>query len=381
MNVVHLTVSPFFGGPERQMLGLARSLSTDFRSFVWCFPDRDTPRAFLEQLQQHGIDATRLQCNWPRVGAALRELIAQLRSTRADVLLCHGYKAIILGWPAARLSGIPIVAVSRGWTGATRRVQMYEALERRVLRRMDAVICVSAGQAAKVRAAGVAADRVHTIRNAIDAERFAGGQQPGPDALRALFSQPPQHVVYAAGRLSPEKGFDQLIQAAGQVAAEQPSVGFVVFGDGPLREQLAEQIVRYGVAERFVLAGHRTDLDQLLPFADIVAIPSFTEGLPNVALEACAAGIPIVATAVGGNPEIVENGVNGCIVPPGDAKALAESIATLIHSRETRVTMGQAGRRKIENEFTFHAQAQRYQKVLRQLAPKRAARALSPVHG
>src|SRR5262249_8930565 len=137
--------------------------------------------------------------------------------------------------------------------------------------------------------------------------------------LEAMFPRQPAVIVGAAGRLSPEKGFEVLIDAAAELvgteqAAESLPVGFVLFGDGPLRGNLESQIAARGLQGRFQLAGFRSDLDKFYPHFDLLALPSYTEGLPNVVLEAFAAGVPVVATAVGGTPEAVMHGVNGYLV-------------------------------------------------------------------
>ena len=116
-----------------------------------------------------------------------------------------------------------------------------------------------------------------------------------------------ERIVGAAGRLSPEKGFDVLIEAAARVIDLDPTVGFVLFGDGPCKPALMEQIGSLGLTGSVVLAGFRNDLDRFIPQLDLFVLPSYTEGLPNVVLEACAAGVPVVATAVG---------VAACQMPP-----------------------------------------------------------------
>src|SRR5262249_21046317 len=155
---------------------------------------------------------------------------------------------------------VPAVAVSHGWTAATWKVRVYEALDRACLRRMDRVVCVSEAQAVKVRRAGVRPDRVTVIRDAVRVERFDRPEPAGRGRLEALSPHPPQWIVGSAGRLSPEKGFGVLVDAAAIVARSDPGAGFVHFGDGPLREVIERKIVRHGLEGRFVLAGFRDDL-------------------------------------------------------------------------------------------------------------------------
>src|SRR5262249_16793891 len=150
-----------------------------------------------------------------------------------------------------------------------------------------------------------------------------------------------------------------LVEAATTVTRADRDVGFVLFGDGPLRDHLTRQIAQQGLADRFVLAGFRSDLGRFLPHCDLVALPSYTEGLPVIVLEAFAAGVPVVATAVGGTPEVIEEGQCGYLVPPGDAAALVRRLSDLLGSESQRQAMGARGQQRVREQFTFAAQARR----------------------
>jgi glycosyltransferase involved in cell wall biosynthesis len=356
MNIIHLTASTFYGGPERQMLGLAQSLPADCITTFLSFAERGRCRRFLDEIHGQGFRGKALAYDTPCFRAAVAELREALAG--ADVLCCHGYKADILGQAAARLAGVPVVAVSRGWTGESLKVRLYEACDRLALRGVDRVVCVSEGQAEKVRRAGVREERVVVIPNAVRTDRFDRPDPTGRDVLLGLFPRPPAQVVAAAGRLSPEKGFDHLIEAARLLAREPAETGFILFGDGPLREPLRAQVAAAGLEGQLVLAGFRDDLDRLLPFVDLLVLSSLTEGLPNVILEAMAAAVPVVATAVGGVPELVEDGVTGYLVPPAEPRALADRIGGLL--RRQRQDFGQAGRCRVAQRFTFDVQARAY---------------------
>ena len=365
-TIVHLTASVFLGGPERQMLGLAQALPGDYRSVFVLFSEGGRYRPFLDAITRQGFEGTVLANDAPWLRATVRELAGHLTDLEADVLCCHGYKANLLGRFAARRAGVPVVAVSRGWTADCFRVRLYEKLDRFALRWMDRVVCVSEGQANKVRRAGVPGERVTVIRNAIRADRFAAPEPRNRDLLQGFFASPRRLIVGAAGRLSPEKGFGVLVRAAAQVCRQRSDVGFVLFGEGPLRDRLQRDIAQLGLEGRFVLAGFRSDLDALVPSLDLLVLPSFTEGLPNVILEAMAAAVPVVATAVGGTPEVVVDGVTGWLVSPGDVEALAAGIAEMLASPE-RAAMGQRGRERVLQHFTFEAQTQEYERLFEEV--------------
>jgi glycosyltransferase involved in cell wall biosynthesis len=375
MIVAHLTTSSCLGGPERLILGLAPSLPPSCRCVFVLFPDGGKSEAFGRQLRRHGLETITLGCDTPHLAGMVRELARQLRDRNPDVICCHGYKADIVGLLAARRAGVPVIAMSHGWTGETWKVRVYEALDRACLRRMDRVVCVSQGQAEKVRRAGVRADRVVVVRNAVQAGRFDRVDPVDRRVLEAMFPEAPERIIGSAGRLSPEKGFGILVEAAAIVVRSDPGAGFIQFGDGPHREAISRRIRELGLERRFILAGFRDDLDRLLPHWDLSVLPSFTEGLPTVVLESYAAGVPVVATAVGGTPEAVADGVDGYLVPPGDPVALARRILALLAADDHRQEMGRVGRQRIRAEFSFDAQAIRFQRVCRDLVAQRRPRA------
>jgi glycosyltransferase involved in cell wall biosynthesis len=370
MNLVHLTASTFFGGPERQMLGLALAMPEGVRTTFAAFPEGGRGAAFLREARQHGFAAVPLANDFPKAHACVREVAELLRNGACDALVCHGYKAHVLGRLAARRAGVPAVAVSRGWTAETRKVKLYEWLDRRHLRLMDHVVCVSAGQAEKVRNwCGVPAERLSVIRNSARLGAFENRDPAARERLRGFFRDEVSHVVLAAGRFSPEKGFGVLVDAAASVCLANPRAGVVLFGEGPLRGELERRVSQLNLAGRVVLPGFRTDLDSLIGAADVVVLPSFTEGLPNVALEASAAGVPVVATAVGGNPEVVAEGETGYLVPSGDPARLAARVNELLRDPAARARLGAAGRRRMREMFTFGAQAKAYLQLLHTLIP------------
>ena len=367
MHIVQLMASPFFGGPERQMLGLALALPKSYRTSFMSFSERGLCRPFLEEVRRFGFAGIELQRNFPAVRRAADEIARHLRNWDADILCCSGYKPDVIGWLAGHQTGLPVVSVSHGWTGATWKVRLYEALDKMALRWMDTIVCVSEGQAVKVRRTGAPAERIRVIRNAVSLKRFGDPNPAFRNELQGFFRTPPSRIIGAAGRLSPEKGFARLVEAAALLVRSDGDIGVVIFGEGPLRGELTRQIAALGLQDHVVLAGFRSNIEDFLPHANVVALPSYTEGLPVIALEALAARVPVVATAVGGVPEVVEDGLSGFLVPPGDAAALALRIAEVLSDESRRVAMGRRGRQRVEEQFTFAAQSLQYQRLFEEL--------------
>ena len=372
MNLVHLTASRFFGGPERQMLTLGKSLPPDYRSSYLAFREDGFGEDFVRNVRGAGMPADSLVYDTPHFRRTIHEITRRLRDTRADVLITHGYKSNLLGRPAARRAGIPIVSVARGWTGESRRIRAYDAVDGYHLRYMDRVVCVSEGHARVVAETGLPSARMRVIRNAARIEAFDRDPDPAyRDILHAFFPdgiRPEHTVVIAAGRLSPEKGFHLLIESAKSIAAENPDARFVLFGCGGEETRLRASIADAGLTDTFVMGGFRSDLDRLLPWGDLLVLPSFVEGLPNVVLEASAAGIPSVATRVGGTAEVLADGETGFLVEPGDVPMLAERLSRLIADADLRRRMGLAARERVSSRFTFAGQAEAWREMLDEVA-------------
>ena len=158
-------------------------------------------------------------------------------------------------------------------------------------------------------------------------------------------------MVGSLGRLHPQKGFSDLLTAFAQVRQRIPSVRLFVAGDGELRDDLEAQARSLGMAAVVTFAGVRADVSEVLAALDVFVLPSLWEGMPNAVLEAMASGLPVVATAVGGTPEVVVDGVTGLLVPPQDPGALAQAIGHLLRDPDLRRRMGRAGRRRVEEHF------------------------------
>jgi len=404
MRLVHLTASGFFGGPERQILGLCQALrrpqngsreahaslpplataaDEPIHPEVLLFPERGHAQSFATQLQQAGLSHTILTQDVPQVGKVLRELTDELKRRRPEVLFCHGYKANLLGSLAAGRAEVRCVAVSRGWTWDNWKVRAYQWLDRCWLKRFEHVIAVSQGQADKVHACGVPRERISVIYNSARLDAFdPSSHAQARQRLEACFPRQrvPRHILLAGGRFSPEKGWPVLLQAMAILRSALPDVGLLLFGDGDQRRLLENLRQQLGLQDQVLFPGFTTQLDRCLTGASAVVLSSYTEGLPNILLEAAAAGLPSVATAVGGVPELIQHEQTGYLVPPGDPTALAGALAALLMDSARRQAMGQAARRHMEQNFTFAAQAQAYRAWLRRCLPERPAqlRALGP---
>lgn len=366
LTVMHLRACNFVGGPEKQILEhFARLDPQRFRPILGTYVD-GTADPLGDAAAALGFGVIRMHSLSPLNPSSIYQLSATLKQHRVDILCTHGYKPNILGCLAARLARIPTIAISRGWTWESPKIRIYEALDRLFLRFADHVVAVSAGQQQKIIASGVRPDKVSVIHNAINLEKTAVSSATG---LRQQLGLPADaRIIASAGRLSPEKNYATMIEVALQICSSHPQVYFMVFGEGFLRPELEQKIESTGLQGRFLLPGFRKDLQSLLPHIDIFMLPSFTEGLPNVALEAFANKKPIVASAVGGTPEVVQHGVSGFLTTPEDVAGMVAGIQQLITNPGLRDQMGMAGYQYVADHFGFEAQTRCYEKLYLRVA-------------
>ncbi|MFO0752901.1 MAG: glycosyltransferase [Thermodesulfovibrionales bacterium] len=364
--VAHLIATNFFGGPEKQILEHACRLDpARFSLVLISFVERSLPNELLHKATRMTIPTREFYTGNPYNPKAIFDLTSLLRQDGIDLLCTHGYKSAIIGRIASYRVGIPEIAVSRGWTGENWKIRLYEELDRLFLRFADRVVAVSEGQKEKILRLGVAPERVSVIHNGIS---LAAPAPPSSCSLRReMGMQDAGCLVVSAGRLSIEKNFSGLIDAAALLVKKEPSLRFVVFGEGVLRRPLERQVREAGLRGRFFLPGFREELASLLREADIFVLPSFTEGLPNVVLEAYAQKKPVVATAVGGVPEVVRHGSDGFLVRPGETGRMAEYILALARNPQLREEMGARGYRHLEERFTFETQTRKYEGLYREV--------------
>jgi glycosyltransferase involved in cell wall biosynthesis len=278
---------------------------------------------------------------WPPAIAALASL---LRTARPDVVQLHDPHAVSAGLLARRLGGrVPVVA--------TRRVDfpLNGVLSRAKYRACDRVVAVSTAIRELLLQDGLEGERLRLVPEGVrDRAPEAGGRA----ALAELGVPKGSPVVGNVAALTDHKDHGTLLEAAREVVRERPDVRFVIVGEGERRGELEALRRRLGLEGHVIFAGFRHDLDRLLPAFDVFCLSSQQEGLGTSLLDAMAFGRPIVATAAGGIPDAVEDGVTGCLVPVRDAAALARSLRALIADPSRRTEMGARGRQRFLARFT-----------------------------
>jgi glycosyltransferase involved in cell wall biosynthesis len=286
---------------------------------------------------------------------ALRALPALVRALRGSAIV-HTYlvSANVYGTLAARLAGVRAVVTSRRDTGFSRNWRLRLLEESLVNPRVDRVVAVCPAVAREARRErGLRPERVVTIPNGVDAAAFDPALHPRAPARERLGLSADEAVLGVVAHLSPVKGHADLLEAMARVVSVRPDTKLLVVGDGVLRPQLGDLARSLGLAGRVVFAGARPDVASVMAALDVVVVPSHTEGLSNALLEAMAMARPVIATAVGGNPDVVEHDASGLLVPPRDPSALAAAALRLLERPDEARRLGEAARRRVLAEFSL----------------------------
>lgn len=348
LRIVHVVPGLEMGGLEKLLVEFARH--ADRRRFTLRFVS----------LGRRGILADDIEaCGWPvtamdqpeglRPGLALR-LARRFRHWHADVIHTHDDRAHLYGTFAGRLARVPCLIHTRHGRSPnlSRRQKLLVNAASRLL---DHFVCVSEDIARLAVQHGVRADRVRSICNGIDVQRFAyhGPQPEGPAVLVA--------------RLSPEKDIETLLRAVELVVRQAPAFRLEIAGDGPCMAPLRQTSSALGLDDHVRFLGQVRDVPALLARAKLFVLSSLTEGISLTLLEAMASGLPIVATRVGGNPEVVADAETGLLVPPQNPPALADALLRFHRDRDACLRLGAAGRRRVEANFDIRRMVAEYERL------------------
>jgi glycosyltransferase involved in cell wall biosynthesis len=348
LQVVHVVLQLDTGGMEKLLVEFARH--ADRARFDLRFVSLTTRGRVAEELESLGwpVDALKAPPGL-RPGLILR-LARLFRKWGADVVHVHNTKPLIYAGPAARLARVGRVIYTRHGQrhGATRGQDLLFRLTAPSAHHM---VCVSEDSARLSVEGGLPASRVCRIWNGIDVEKFAfaGPREGGP--------------IVMVGRLSPEKNVETLLQAAAIVVAKRPELRFEIAGDGACMPALRTLAAELGLDAHVRFLGDVRDVASLLERASMFVLPSLTEGISLTLLEAMSRGLPVVATRVGGNPEVVAENETGLLVQPADPNALADAMMRLADDPEQGRRMGHAGRRRVERHFDVRTMVRRYESL------------------
>lgn len=375
LDVVHVVLSLDVGGLERNVVNQVREgQRLGQRVSIICLERPGTLAARVEAMGGKVVALDKRPGLRPGMVLRLRRV---LRELRPDVVHTHQLATLLYGGAAARSLGVPVVVhTEHGRERYATRLKT-RLLGRTAGRFCDRFYCLTSDMAGEVRAARIVPDRkLRVIQNGIDLADFkaAAGAEADAGVRRGLSIPDGAPVIGTVGRLSEVKRQDVLLRAFARVRQTVPDAHLLLVGDGPLLEELRRLADALDIADSVHFAGYQPHSGPYLRTMDIFALTSRSEGMPQAVLEASVTGLPVVASRVGGLPEVIEEGVTGMMFPSGDDLALAATLGELLANPARRRTLGEAARARAEARFGVARMAGEYHRDFLELrGPDRRA--------
>ena len=354
-KIFYLVDSLNIGGTETQAVELARRMDPKTYDVTLACLRKEGP--LLDLLNGSAVNVVEFRpkggIDSPRGLYQLARMVAYLRRGKFDVLHAHDLWSNMMGVVAGKLAGVPVVITSQRDLS---HGDWYQGSRKKWLRRAQNASSAVVTNARMIREGlvsqeGLAADKVRVIYNGVDLERFV----TSPSMRARIFSgmERAKLIVLVGNMHTDVKGQPTLIAAASEIVSRFPQARFVLVGDGDKRREFEAGAHAAGVAASFMFLGRRNDVADILAACDIAVLPSAAEGMPNAVLEYMAAGLPVVASAVGGNLEVIADGGTGLLVPPGNATALAQAVSRLLGDEVLALRLARTGRELVQQRFSF----------------------------
>lgn len=352
------------GGPGKGLISLVRHIrkNADVPGVV-IFHRKGRPESdFSRALKKAGIEPLTISESYPFDLQAMYALKNLITRHRPDIIQTHGYKATFYLMLIKIFRGDgKWIAWIHGWTAENMKVRIFHEIEKMAIHRAEKVICVSGDLTARIRTEAA------VIPNGIE-EEYNRLPVPDLDAMRKRLQTGSRKIILVAGRYSFEKGQDRIPAIAAKLREFRTDFLFLLVGEGPERDTILKMSASLGVSDYIMLHPYEADIRPFYLLADIVMMPSRSEGMPNVVLEALYMKAPMVSFDVGGVKEIYTDRQEGFIVKQGDINAMAGTLDFALNNRELAAGFAEAGYRKMVKEYLNNSRAEKVLKLYREIA-------------
>ncbi|MGE0142089.1 MAG: glycosyltransferase [Planctomycetota bacterium] len=365
MRILHVLAEVGWSGGEEQLAHLVRHLRVRGHENHFALVDGSR---FAERMRADGFPVHSVNLRRPIRDGGYLALKRTVRATQPELVHFGCGRSMTWGGFALRADRRPVKVTTRRIDYPIARGPWGGGRYRRFV---DHVIANCRAVERRLLSAGMPRDRVSLIHEGIDPAPLEGIAVCREEARVRLGIPRSATVVSCAATLRPRKGQRVLIEAIGALRSQHPQVMLVLAGDGPDANELRDLSRARGLGEVVRLAGEIHPIADLYAATDVFAMSSWHEGLSNACLEAAAAGLPLVVTDVGGLPEIVDHGRTGFVVPPGDHRALADRLGTLLADEALRRSAGAAGRARVTSQFTVQRMAEASEQLFLRLLASR----------
>lgn len=371
MKVLHLIDSGGLYGAERMLLSLVKEqIAMGLKPIILSAGELEIPEKPLEtEAKRLGLP---LKLWRMKPGFNLKEarkIVQWAKDNEIELFHSHGYKFnILLGLPGNGRD-LPMIATLHGYVHAPKfsKLWLYELVDRFAIRRMDAVVLVGDAMKRELPDSLVNSPKTHTIRNGVCIEDIQAKSKESPPEPISEFISRHDPVILGVGRLSPEKGFNYLLDAFQGISERWPKAGLLIVGEGVERESLEEAVQDKELSECVLMPGYCDNIPALMSKASLLVIPSLTEGLPITLLEAMAVQLPVVSSAVGEIPLVLDDGMCGCLVNDMTSEELTLAIKDTMRKRKETLGRVQIASSRLISSFSSGTMAKGYQSIYRKI--------------
>lgn len=368
INVLHLRDSPWVDGPGRTILETGSQMDPAYFNYIiGAFSSNHSRRnGLLEAARERDIRVFEIQERNALDSNVIRHIVGYIKQNKIDIIHTHEVRSDLIGLICAMQTRAKLVTTLHGWIGNNLKDRLKITIDKLALHFFDMIIVVSELLKDTVLKYRIPSSRVHLLRNSIVIDKFKIDRHE--DSFRQEFSIPPDTVLIAnIGRLSPEKGQKDFILAAERVVKKFKNVMFTIIGIGPEEAALRQLVAARQLNPFFIFTGYRTDISKIYNSLDLVVQTSYTEGMPNVILESLLMKIPVIATKVGGTPEIVRDNVTGILIEPGNISKLIKKIEFFMNNTYILIGMANQGKEFVERSCSYQYRTTKLSQLYRQL--------------
>ncbi len=365
LRVLHVIGGGEFGGAERHILNLATAIDPDVVEVSVCCLFADP---FVRVAREAGIKSYSIPMRHKLDFSIVTKLREKIIEDKIDIVHTHGVRANLVGRLAAKISGVETVITTVHSMLAQDYPNIFSRLANMFIERASRnltshFIAVSGGLQKALIKQGIPEKKITVVYNGLDPQLFKRKGPSGNEWRNKAGIPAGIPLVAIVGRLHPVKGHRYFLKAASEILKEKQDIHFLVVGSGPERESLEELTNSLGITDHVTFTGFISNVSDLIPELNLLVVPSLWEGFGLTALEAMAFGVPVVATSVGGLPEIVEHGTTGLLVPPADEASLAKNILWMLEHPQEAKEMASAAKAVVEEKFTAETMARKTEEV------------------
>jgi glycosyltransferase involved in cell wall biosynthesis len=366
-RVLHLISSSGFLGAENVVLELSKEMTkAGFWVTIGILENKNNLHMELaERARAEGIEVQIFPCKGRFDTKTISSIRSFINSEQPNIMHSHGYKSNFYAWRALSGLNIPWIVTNHGKRFGM-KLSIYNWLNIFFMGRADKVIAVSKDIADEMMKKAIPSAKILVIDNGIDLQKFEH-KTSNNDLRKSLGLNGNHKFIGTVASLTEEKGHVYLIEGARQVIDKYAECCFLIVGEGNQRHFLEEKISAFGLKGKMIFTGSRKDVPQILPMLDAFILPSLKEGLPMALLEAMAVKVPVIATKVGAIPNVIEDGINGILIPPKNSDAIADAINRMLSNRYSAKEMANRGFEKVRDHYSADIMARKYLAIYKDL--------------